>query len=430
MGSSSLNMDEVRGSFPALAGDDVFLDNAAGSQVLGTVVQQIQDFLLHTNVQLGATYKASKKATDCYEEGYTAAARYIGATRDEIVLGPSTTQLFRIISFALDVSPGDELVLSLADHEANITPWLDLAARHSLAVRWWAPNAAACPSSPRLLPADLAPLLTPRTRLVACTHASNLLGTVHDVRAICAVARAHAPDALVCVDGVAYAPHRPVDVGELGVDLYGFSWYKVFGPHVAQVYASPRARARLRSLGHGFGKQRPQSGEEKEEKEEEEKKKTVTLEEKVGLSGASYELVAGIPAAVRYLQGKEGGGGRWDAIVQHEAELQKLLLKWLSAREDVTVWGERDGNPAERVPTISFTVRGWRSKEVVARVEAESGGRVGIRAGSFYSGRLAETVLGLDAGDGVVRVSLVHYNTAGEVQRLIALLEKILGEKN
>ncbi|KAL1839015.1 hypothetical protein VTJ49DRAFT_1990 [Mycothermus thermophilus] len=411
---SSLNLDEVRRSFPALAGNDVFLDNAAGSQVLGTVIEQIHDFLLHTNVQLGATYTASKKASDRYEQGYTAAARYIGADRDEIVLGPSTTQLFRNISFALDVSPGDELILSLADHEANITPWLDLASRHNLVVKWWTPNTTD-PTNPKLLPSDLAPLLTPRTRLVACTHVSNLLGTIHDIRAICSAAHAHAPNALVCVDGVAYAPHRPVDVREMGLDLYGFSWYKLFGPHVAQVYASPRARKALRSLGHGFGKQ----------KREEE----MTLEEKVGLSGASYELVAAIPAVVEYLQGDQGGGGKWDAIVQHESELQRQLLSWLCARVDVTVLGERDGNPEERVSTVSFTVRGWGSKEVVARVEAESGGRMGIRAGSFYSGRLAEEVLGLDAVDGVARVSLVHYNTVDEVRQLVALLEKILNEQ-
>ena len=142
--------------------------------------------------------------------------------------------------------------MSALDHEANIAPWVDLAARQHLVLKWWPPPppSGTPTTNPKLTPENLAPLLSARTRLVAFTHASNILGTVHDVLELAAAANRAAPDALVAVDGVAYAPHRPLDVRALGVDLYAFSWYKTYGPHVAQLYASPRARSRSMSLPH------------------------------------------------------------------------------------------------------------------------------------------------------------------------------------
>lgn len=147
-----------------------------------------------------------------------------------IVLGPSTTQHFRNVSYALNFQEGDELVISAIDHEANIAPWLELAERQKLVLKWWKPNPTAAPdagTNPKLLASDLPALLSNRTRLVTCTHASNVLGTIHDIKAIASTVHQHSPNALVCVDAVAYAPHRKVDVKDLGVDLYSFSWYKV-----------------------------------------------------------------------------------------------------------------------------------------------------------------------------------------------------------
>ena len=289
--------------------------------------------------------------------------------------------MLRIFSFTITFSPGDELIVSALDHEANIAPWVDLAERQNLVLKWW-PSAERT-TRPKLTPENLAPLLSDRTRLVALTHASNVLGTVHDVRAIAAAARRRAPAALVCVDGVAYAPHRPIDVRALDVDLYAFSWYKVYGPHAAQLYASPRARDAARPLGHFFNP-------------------TATLENKMALAASTYELVAALPAAVSYLR------GRWGAIAAHEARLQGLLLEYLNGREDVTVYGETSADNAVRVPTISFTVKGWSSRELVEAVEKVTL-KFGFRWGLFYSVRLKE-YLGLEQ-DGVVRVSMVHYNT-------------------
>ncbi|KAK0613046.1 cysteine desulfurase [Bombardia bombarda] len=408
MATEAFNMDAVRGSFPALAGEQVFLDNAGGSQTLGAVADRVRDYLINTNVQLGASYAIAKKSTARHAEGYTAAAKYVNASEDEIVLGASTTQLFRNVSFALDFNPGDELIVSALDHEANIAPWVDLAERQKLVLKWWQPTAGT--TNPKLLAEDLAGLLSDKTRLVTCTHASNIVGTVHDIKAIAETVHRHSPDALVCVDAVAYAPHRKIDVKELGVDLYAFSWYKVYGPHISMLYASPRAQTQIRSLGHYFNPK-------------------TSLEDKLGLAAPSYELVYAIPAVLEYLgvdKDEHDETPKWAGIVAQETQLQAALLGYLNSRDDVTVWGEKSADAGARVPTISFTVKGWSSRELVEAVE--SGSNFGFRWGSFYSVRLVEDFFGLGK-DGVVRVSMVHYNTVGEVEKLIETLDKVLSSK-
>ncbi|KAI3320031.1 PLP-dependent transferase [Xylariaceae sp. AK1471] len=404
---SNFDVKNVRSKFPALTEDQVFFDNAGGSQTLGTVIESIRDYLSRTNVQLGASYKTGKLSTERYDAGVAAGARYINAEESEIVFGASTTQLFRNVSFALQLDEGDEIIISSIDHEANIAPWVDLASRQKLTLKWWTPSLSTSSTNPnpRLLPSDLSSLLTSRTRLVTCTHASNVLGSISPISAITAAVRAGpSPDALVAVDGVAYAPHRPLDVRELDVDLYAFSWYKVYGPHVSMLYASPRAQARMRSLGHFF-------------------KKGVTLEEKIGLAGASYELVHGVSAAASYLQ---PSSCNWNIMIAHEHVLQTTLLTYLLSRPDVTIYGDVTGASDARVSTISFRVAGWRSRDVVAAVETAT--NFGFRWGGFYSERLAANLLGLDE-DGVVRVSMVHYNSVDEVKAFIGAMEKYVPKK-
>ncbi|KUI57852.1 putative cysteine desulfurase [Cytospora mali] len=318
-----------------------------------------------------------------------------------VVLGSSTTQLFRNLSATLTFQPGDEVILSGIDHEANIAPWVALAERQQLVIKWWRP---ASTDEPKLLAADLKPLLSPRTRLVTCTHASNILGTIHDIKAICTTVHTARPTALVCVDSVAYAPHRQIDVKDLGVDIYAFSWYKVYGPHISMLYANAETTQKhMGSLGHFFNPH-------------------ATLENKLGLAGASYELVSGIPAVTTYL---EDVG--WEVIMKQEAELQSALLEYLNGRGDVTIRGERSADGKVRVPTVSFTVKGWDSKELVETVEKET--RFGFRWGAFYSNRLVNEFLGLGK-DGVVRVSMVHYNTVDEVKAFIDVLDKTLSKKD
>lgn len=288
--------------------------------------------------------------------------------------------------------------MSKIDHEANIASWVQLAGWKGLTVKWWT---ASSPTNPVLDIAELQRLLTPNTRLVTCTHTSNILGTLCDIKSIAKVVH-NVPDALLCVDGVAYAPHRPLDMKDLEVDFYCFSWYKVYGPHIAMMYASREAQKQMESLGHYF-----QPG--------------LTLEDKLGLAGGNYECVQSIPRVVEYLQSQD-----WQAITDHEMKLQRLLLSYLRGKEGVQIHGTANADPRERVPVISFTFTGRTSLSIIEAFEQRTGGNIGIRSGHFYAKRLITEVMRLEGGDGVVRVSMVHYNTEEEVERLIENLDAVL----
>jgi selenocysteine lyase/cysteine desulfurase len=342
----------------------------------------IRDYLVTSNVQLGASYKVGKQSTARYSQGYEAGARYINAAKEEIVFGASTTQLLRNLSMTLKFEAGDEIVVSALDHEANIASWVELAHHQHLTLKLWKPDGQ--DTSPNLTAENLKPLLSNKTRLVVLTHVSNILGTIHDVKGIAAAAHDF-PNVLVGVDGVAYAPHRPIDVQEFEVDFYCFSWYKVFGPHIAMLYASRTMQRQMRSLGHYFNP-------------------SASLADKIGLAAGSYELIASIPVVVNHLL-HEG----WEASVAHESQLQHHLLGYLLKREDVTIFGEKSADPRVRVPTVSFKVLGWSSQQVVETVEAKTD--IAFRWGSFYSQRLTKEILGLDPADGVIRISMAHYNT-------------------
>lgn len=300
------------------------------------------------------------------------------------MLGPSTTQLFRNLSLSLYeyITPDSEIIVSLLDHEANIASWVQLAEWRGCTLKWWG---AADKKNPQLDCDVLRKLMTPKTKLVACTQTSNILGTINDVQAIAKTVH-EVPGALLCVDAVAYAPHRAIDVTAWGVDFYSFSWYKLYGPHIAAMYASKSAQRHLRTLGHFF-------------------KPIETLENLLGLAAANYELTAAIPQVCQYLSSVP-----WDAISLYEEKLQKILLDYLNSKPDIfQIFGEPVADRTRRVPVISFTVNGRSSKSVVDAIEAKSD--YGCRWGAFYSNRLAKDVLGLDPVDGVVRVSMLHYNT-------------------
>ncbi|KAI9670192.1 MAG: hypothetical protein M1831_006404 [Alyxoria varia] len=403
---ASFDVETARKHFPSLRGEQVFFDNAGGTQVLNEVIESIHRYLIQSNVQLGATYFTGKLSTQLYNQSLQDAAGYINADPDEIVLGPSTTQLFRNLSIALRHHfPADsEIIVSALDHEANIASWVTLASDLNLTLKWWHGDSTATSNkNPQLTPDSLKPLLTSQTCLVTCTHASNVLGTITPIRAIADLIHDTTPHGLLCVDGVALAPHRPVDVQALGVDIYAFSWYKVFGPHIAQLFVRRGVQKQsMRSLGHYF-----KSGE--------------TLEDKLGLAGAAYELVQGVPHVVRYLKGIE-----WEGMVRHEERLQEELLKYLRGRpEAFEICGSPEADAATRVPVVSFVVKGRASRDVVEAVEGKSD--FGFRWGHFYSKRLTDEVLKLGE-DGVVRVSMVHYNSLEEIQRFVEDLNKAVVE--
>ncbi|MES1245988.1 MAG: aminotransferase class V-fold PLP-dependent enzyme, partial [Acidobacteriota bacterium] len=243
-----MDVDFARSQFPALAGDWIFLDNAGGSQVLRAVADRVRDYLLSTSVQIGATYDASRQAAERLQEGIRAAAALVGADPGEIVLGSSATQLLSNLARAMEdqLGPGDEIVVTNADHEANITPWLRLRERGvgGIEVKVWRLRN----DTLELDLADLDALMTPRTRLVCFTQATNILGTIHPVAEITRFA--HERGARVCVDGVAFAPHRLVDVHAWDVDFYVLSLYKVFGPHMGLLYGRREHLLELSGINH------------------------------------------------------------------------------------------------------------------------------------------------------------------------------------
>ena len=374
---------------------------AGGSQVLKTVIDSISNYLSSNNVQLGASYKIARESTRLFEAGSAAVAKYINASPSEVVLGPSTTQLFRNLSLSLydHITPGSEIIVSKLDHEANIASWVQLAEWRGAKLIWWA---SPDKQNPHLDIETLKGLLSDKTKLVTCTHASNILGTISDIKAIAATVHS-VPGALLCVDAVAYAPHRAIDVQDLGVDFYSFSWYKLYGPHIASLYASGAAQKSMRSLGHFF-------------------KSTDGLENKLGMAAANYELTASIPDVCAYLQQTP-----WEQIAAHEEKLQAILIDYLNSKPEVyKIYGEPVADKTKRVPVISFTVKGRKSKDVVDAIEAKS--NFACRWGAFYSNRLAADVLGLDPVDGVVRVSLLHYNTEEEIKGYVKVLDEVVSQ--
>ena len=397
-----LDLDQVRAEFPGLQQDMVFMDNAGGSQTLRRVADRISDFLLTSNVQLGASYATSVRAGARVHESRVRAAELINAARpEEVVVGGSSTALLRTLVQGLLplLASGDEVIVTNVDHEANIGAWLALA-EHGVTIRVWTVNR----DSLRLEVEDLVPLMTARTRLLALTYASNVLGGITPVPD--AIRLARQAGAMVCVDGVAYAPHRAVDVQALDVDFYVFSYYKVFGPHLAMLYGKYEHLLRMANLNHDF----------------------IAADDvpyKLQPGNQNYELSWGTTGINDYLEqlggapGHTGIAAAYDAITTHEAALADRLLAYLRGRNAVTIIGDPTADPDRRVSTISFTVRDTPSEHVVRAVDGHG---IGIRFGDFYARRLIDA-LGLRPQGGVVRVSMVHYNTLQEVDRLTRALD-------
>lgn len=409
-----LDLAFARSQFPALSADNgwIYLDNAGGSQVLGTVADRVREYLLTSSVQLGASYGVSALAAERLYAGQAAMAELMNAAKpEEIVFGPSSTVMIQTLARAIapKLSPADEVVVSMIDHEANIGPWLALQA-NGIIVRPWHLNR----ETMTLEVNDLEQLMTPRTRLVVCTQTSNIFGQIIPVAPIAACAHRHGAE--VCIDGVAFAPHRLVDVRGWDVDYYVFSLYKVFGPHHAVLYGKYDRLLQLANLSHHFIPMDKIPG-------------------KLQPGNPNYELSYGATAIPEYLValGERSGAAisaparermkvSFDAIADHEAVLAERLLAWLRDRRDVRIIGPATSDRAVRVPTISFVVDGIDSESVVRAIDPM---KIGIRFGDFYSRRLVED-LGLAAGKGVVRASFAHYNTVADADRLIAGLDQVL----
>ncbi len=405
----TLQLDFVRSQFPALAGDWTFFDNAGGSQTLKPIVDRISEYLLTSDVQLGASYAVSQLAGDRVSKATQGIATLMNASDPtEIVMGSSTSLLLRILALCLGqtFAPGDEIIVTNCDHEANISPWLDLQ-RQGMIVKFWRLN----PETLELHLEDLELLLSDRTRLVALTHASNILGTINPIRAVCD--RVHAQGGLVCVDGVGYAAHRLVDVQAFDVDFYAFSFYKTYGSHYAVLYGKQPLLVSLPNFNHYFIQDSPY---------------------KFQPGNVNFELSYGMLGLCDYLSEMAQRHSRETApdlrsqmqqafslIAEHEEALSDRLLRFLRSKANVRILGSELADRSRRVPTISFVVAGMDSASIPIQVDPH---QIAIRYGDFYAKRLIQD-LGLAPQNGVVRVSMVHYNTVEEVDRLIAILDRL-----
>ncbi|MFV8225467.1 cysteine desulfurase-like protein [Christiangramia aquimixticola] len=411
-----MDIEYVRKQFPALERDFIFMDNAGGSQVLLKVAERISGYLLHHNVQLGASYKVSEEAGRKLKYATSRITALLNAEKDaEVVIGSSTTMLMRILSltFSGNLKKGDEIIVTNTDHEANVSPWMDLQ-KKGINIKIWEVNKTTL----QLDLEDLNALMTERTRLVTVTHASNVLGTINPIREIAAFV--HKKGALICVDGVAYAPHRKVDGQELDVDFYTFSWYKTFGPHLAVMYGKYEHLQHLDSLNHYFiGKD--------------------SIPYKLQPGNFNFELTYSTLGIIEYyeefyrhhftdqtLNFDQRLEQTFKMIGQHEEKLAKQLLDYLNSVPEIKVIGHTSPDAEKRVPTISFVHKDFKSNEIVEKVDPH---RIGIRFGDFYAKKLIQS-LDLLEQNGVVRVSLVHYNTVEEVQKLISIFKRIFGQPN
>ena len=409
--SPAFDVDFVRAQFPALSTPWALLDNAGGSVLPVQVRRRIDEYLGRYMMQTGGGYALSQEVAATIVRAHSAGERLIGAAADEVAILPSTTAAASVLARALRPlwRPGDVVVISELDHEANIGPWTALAAT-GIEIRQWRMR----PETGELALEDLEAILDPRVRLVAMTHCANVIGRIHDVAAV--AERVHAAGAQLCVDGVAYAPHRLVDVAALGVDYYMLSLYKVYGPHQALLWGRRELLLAAKGQNHSFI---PES----------------ELPYKLEPGNVNHELAAGIPGILDYLRSVDARhheGPQADdrsalarcfsRIAAHESALIEPLLAFLADHPKVRLIGPRSSDPSLRVPTVAFTVEGRPSREIPEALEEH---HLAIRWGHFYAPR-AIRALGLNEADGIIRVSAVHYNTAEEISRLIAALEQVL----
>jgi cysteine desulfurase family protein (TIGR01976 family) len=384
MAALAFDVESVRARFPALRSGVAFLDGPGGTQVPGTVVEAIAGYLRESNANLGGAFAASRRSDELVEHAHAAAARFLGCSPAETAFGQNMTTLNFALSRAAtrDLQPGDEVLVTRLDHDGNVSPWLEAARDRGLRV-----ELVDIRDDTTLDLEDLERKLCERTRVVAFPLASNAVGTLTDAARI--VELAHAAGALVWADAVHAAPHTPIDVAALGVDVLLCSPYKFFGPHLGLAYVRRGVAEAWRPY-----KVRPAADEPVGSRFE-----TGTL---------AHELLAGFVAAVEYLE--ELG---WDALRAHERELGEHFLAGLPG--NCTLYGRE--SMEGRVPTFAFRVAG-----VSPRAAAESLAERGIAVwdGDYYAVEVM-TRLGLQP-EGAVRAGFVHYNTTGEVDRLLEAL--------
>jgi len=398
----TFDVSRVRAAYPALGDGYAYLDGAAGTQVPSAVIEAIADTYRSGIGNVGGAFLASERADGIVAECRRALADLTGADPQGVILGPNMTTLTYRLANTLSRrwAPGDEVVVSRLDHDANVRPWVQAAARSGATVRW----AEVDISTTELPAAQYADLLSDRTRLVAVTAASNIVGTRPDLVALAAAA--HSVGALCYVDGVHATPHVPVDAPSLGADFYATSAYKWSGPHIGTVVADP---ALLETLHPDKLAPAP-----------------TDVPGRFEQGTAAFADLAGVVAAVDHLAGLDPGavGSRRErvlasmaAVERYEGQLFTRLLGGLASMRHVTLYGKA----ARRAPTAFFTVAGYTPRQVAEKLALR---QINVWDGDNYAWELTGA-LGLRESGGAVRAGLVHYNDEAEVDRLLAAVAEL-----
>lgn len=409
-----LNLERIRAHFPALSQTKehhpiVFLDGPGGTQVPGAVMDAMAHYLVTSNANLHGAFATSERTEAIVANARTAMADFLGCEADEVVFGANMTTLTFAISRAIgrELQPGDEIVVTSLDHDANVTPWMALAER-GVTVRMVETHLDNC----TLDLTDLERKLTNRTRLVAIGYASNAVGTINNVAQV--VRMAQAVGAWTFVDAVHYAPHGPINVRSLGCDFLVCSAYKFFGPHVGVLYGKREHLARL----HPY-KLRPSSDE-------------VPFRWETGTQ--NHEGLAGLIAMIDYLtdvghQASAQVVHRRDALVaamvaiqEYERSLSQELIPNLLQIPGLRLYGIADPEQfVWRTPTVAIRMNGHTPYEL-AKALSDRG--IFVWNGNFYAINLTER-LGVESQGGLVRIGFVHYNTLEEVHYLLHVLQEL-----
>lgn len=408
---TQFDIDFVRSQFPAFSEPSLqgfaHFENAGGSYACAPVIERLNRFYRETKLQPYYVFAPSRKAGELMDQSRQRLAAWMNAKTEEISFGPSTSQNTYVLSqaFRQHLKPGDEVVVTNQDHEANIGAWRRLA-ESGMVIREWQVD----PQTAELSTEGLKAVLNDRTRVVAFTHCSNVVASINPVREW--VELIHAAGARALVDGVSFAPHGLADMQELGVDAYFYSLYKVYGPHLGVMYLQSDLNQTLPNQGHYFN-----SG-----------KATYRFTP----AGPDHAQVATVNGVIDYFETVYAHHFNAKATPQEKAHavnglfrdqevgLLQPLLDYLGQHPKVRLIGRRDAR--QRASTVAFTCSKRSSAEIAQRL-ADKGFGVGV--GDFYARRLIEA-LGVDPGDGVVRLSFVHYTHPDEIRALLAALEAIL----
>lgn len=404
------DVSKLRAHFPSLQSGFAYLENAGGSQVPRCVPDAMHEYMITNYVQTGAGYPQSVVSTENVDRAHEFANTFMGGDGlGMTILASSTTTLIHMLAnaYAITMAQGTRVIAAETGHEANVGPWAGLAKRGFDFQVWRMDRETLqCPLE------SLEKLLREKpTKIVAFPHASNLLGEIVDARAIADLA--HSYGARVVVDGVAYAPHRAIDVKAFDADYYVFSWYKVYAPHMAALFGTHKALNEIEGPNHFFIPR--EAGPYKFE-----------------LGGIMHESCAGLNALPRYLNAVAGRPedqaferqtvvDAFKVMASLELPLQRRFVEFLKSKPNVRIIGPQHGESG-RVSTISFIHNILTPPEIVAEVHKHP---IGIRYGDAYAFRLCKA-LGIDTTTGVVRASFVHYNTIEEIERLCSALDGIL----